>query len=586
MSNRQIKNKKYVDAKNIFLNPDDPKQKQYEAIRSIIVDETSIKAAALKFGYKISTMETLLSQAINNKIEVFPCSKRKPKTRKIPQNLNATIVKLRNSGMSAHDILQKLHSDDVKVSIRTVERVLGDFGFPRLKRRTNEALGITKRNTIIPVTAENLNLNECKPFNIDCPVAGVFFFLPYIIESGILDIIRKCPLPESSVIGAEQACLSMLLFKLIGGERLSQIQSLDHEAGLGLFAGLNILPKSTYMSTYSCRCSEQMLLDLQNEIVGNFNRAYPDIYSSKIINLDFHSIPHFGEESVMEKVWCGARGKTMKGANTVIAHDSGSNAIMYTRADILRNEEPNEIKKFIEFWKGINGQVDETLVFDCKFTIYSVLDEIATEVKFITLRKRNASLLKRTSEIPEEKWSRLHLPIPKRKRKNVSVYEERITLTKCRHEFRQITIKDHGRANPTYVILNDFDMPIKDVLILYAKRWHVEQKIAELVSFFNLNALSSPLMIRIHFDVIWTTVADTLYHAMAKDLRRFEKCLVPTIFKKFINMPGKIKYDGQKFTLKIRKRAHTPVLLGVDKLNKDIVVPWLGGKTLRLEWLP
>ena len=93
-------------------------------------------------------------------------------------------------------------------------------------------------------------------------------------------------------------------------------------------------------------------------------------------------------------------------------------------------------------------------------------------------------------------------------------------------------------------------------------------------------------MILIHFDVIWTTVADTLYHAMAKDLRRFEKCLVPTIFKKFINMPGKIKYDGQKFTLKIRKRAHTPVLLGVDKLNKDIVVPWLGGKTLRLEWLP
>ena len=119
MSNRQIKNKKYVDAKNIFLNPEDPKQKQYEAIRSIIVDEISIKAAALKFGYMISTMETLLSQAINNKIEVFPCSKRKPKTRKIPQNLNATIVKLRNSGMSAHDILQKLHNDDVKVSIQT-----------------------------------------------------------------------------------------------------------------------------------------------------------------------------------------------------------------------------------------------------------------------------------------------------------------------------------------------------------------------------------------------------------------------------------------------------------------------------------
>ena len=91
-------------------------------------------------------------------------------------------------------------------------------------------------------------------------------------------------------------------------------------------------------------------------------------------------------------------------------------------------------------------------------------------------------------------------------------------------------------------------------------------------------------MIRIHFDVIWTMIADTLYHAFARDLRRFEKTLSPSIFKKFINMPGKISYDGENFLLSIRKRSHTPVLLGVEKLCQPITVPWLDGKTLTIEW--
>jgi hypothetical protein len=70
-------------------------------------------------------------------------------------------------------------------------------------------------------------------------------------------------------------------------------------------------------------------------------------------------------------------------------------------------------------------------------------------------------------------------------------------------------------------------------------------------------------MIRIHFDILWTLIADTFYHLFSKDLRRFEKSIAPTIFKKFINMPGKVIYDGNKFTIKIRKRAYTPILKGV-----------------------
>ncbi|MBL7135599.1 MAG: hypothetical protein ISS81_03275 [Candidatus Marinimicrobia bacterium] len=119
-------------------------------------------------------------------------------------------------------------------------------------------------------------------------------------------------------------------------------------------------------------------------------------------------------------------------------------------------------------------------------------------------------------------------------------------------------------------------------MLVYAKRWHIENKISELVSFFNLNALSSPLMIMIHFDILWTFIADTLYHRFSKDMRRFENALAPTIFRKFVNMPGKIVYTGDKFYVKIRKRAHTPILMSVDKLNRPIQVPWLNNKTIQI----
>ena len=275
----------------------------------------------------------------------------------------------------------------------------------------------------------------------------------------------------------------------------------------------------------------------------------------------------------------------MKGANTIFAQDSQSNTILYTRADILRNEEADEVKKFVAYWKNINGGLNETLVFDCRFTAYRVLDELEDDkTKFITLRKRYAKLIKDTLDLPPNEWDKIHISIPKRKYKNVSVHESEVKLKDCSNTFRQIVVKDHGRSNPTFIITNNKDLPMKDILEVYAKRWRVENKLAELVAFFNLNALSSPIMIRIHFDILWTLIADTLYHRFAQDLRRFEANLAPTIFRKFIYMPGRVVYDGNKFEVRIRKRAHIPVLREVEKLQTPFQVPWLSGKTVEIIW--
>jgi transposase len=571
--------------KRFFDKPKAPLQRKYEALRSIFVDTQPYAFVAKKYGYSIKTVYSLVRDFKAGKISFFQAKKPGPISRKMPKQMQQLVLNYRKENLSAKDINSRLEQAGYKCSTRTVERVLADVNIPKLPRRTHIELGKSLKNTLIAERCVPLDFAKLKPFRYDCPVAGVFFFLPYLLESGILDIVKQSALPQSSDISAEQACLSMLLLKLVGSERLSHIESYDHEPGLGVFAGLNLLPKKSFMATYSCRTSEELLKDFQQQLMQVFKKKYPDFYQSSFINLDFHSIPHFGDQSQMEKVWCGARSKAIKGVNTMFAQDSDSNAIIYTHADILRKNETEEIRKFVTYWKTIKNAVNETLVFDCKLTSYNVLDDLSKDgIKFITLRKRTQTLISNTEKIPEKEWQKIYLPIPKRKHKTCMIHVSEITLPKCTSPVRQIIVTHHGRAQPTYVITNNMELAIKDILIVYAKRWHIEQKFAELVSFFNLNALSSPLMIRIHFDILWTVIADTLYHRFSQDLPRFEHGRADSIFRHFVNMPGQVTYDGKEFIVKIRKRAHTPILLGVKRLQQSVKIPWLDNRSLRIEW--
>ena len=150
-------------------------------------------------------------------------------------------------------------------------------------------------------------------------------------------------------------------------------------------------------------------------------RKYPDFYQAKYINLDCNEVPHFGTESLLYKVWCGSRGKTLKGANVFLAPDGNSDVILYTKADILRKNETQEINTFVDYCSIITGSLTETLVFDCKLTTYHVLGELDQEqpqVKFLTKRKRNKKLLAETALIENSLWQKVHLPIPSMQHKN------------------------------------------------------------------------------------------------------------------------------------------------------------------------
>lgn len=168
------------DLADYFKNPTSPRQKQYEAIRAIIIDGESVETVAKRYGYKTATVYSLIRDAKAGKIKLFPIVPKGPRKRRTKLEVQNRIIEFRKMNLSSPDIQVRLAEESVEISSRTIERILKDAGFGKLKRRTNNELGITDKNKIIPERSEHLDFSELEKFNVDCPAVGGFFFIPYI----------------------------------------------------------------------------------------------------------------------------------------------------------------------------------------------------------------------------------------------------------------------------------------------------------------------------------------------------------------------------------------------------------------------
>jgi hypothetical protein len=573
-----------TDLSLYFANPTTPDHKRYEALRALLFEKLPKIEVIEKFGYTEYTLQALVRDFRQGKLIFFHPKKPGPKERSSSKDLQAKIVSLRKRNLSAEDIKDKLSSESIQIGLSTIERILADQGFVKLLRRTNKDRGLTKKKTIIPEKSHQLEVLVNQKFH--CKTAGIFLFIPYLLKTNLPDIIQNSHFPETSDISKLNYLLSIISLKLIGQERLSQIDDFSLDRGLGLFAGLNVLPKSTAISTYSYSIDKDAINLFQETFIKNLNSIDGSYYSGETINLDFHTIPHFGDNPPLDNHWSGSRNKALKSAYTFIAQDADSRITSYINADIKKGEESQEILHFVEYWISVKGIVNETLVFDSRLTDYDVLEKFNDpKIKFITLRRRGSKLVENAFSLPAESWKEIKLDIPKRKYNKFKVFEHVINLVKDGHPVREIIIKDHGRETPTFLVTNNFDFPIEKCVELYARRWRIENKIAELVKFFSLNALSSPIVIRIFMDVMLTMVADICYRLFARDIYKFEDATPQTIFSKFIDVSGNIEIVDNEIIVQLRKNAHAPILISNPIFKKSYEIPWLNSMKLKYVWV-
>ena len=388
--------------------------------------------------------------------------------------------------------MELLSEEGVELSVRTVERVLAEEGLPKLPRRTRLKLGLTVRGMQVPERSEVLaSIGQMEGQRLESTGAGVFLFAPFMAQLGLHEVVQAAGLPGTKVIAATNYFLSFLALKLLGNERYAHVGEHAFDPGLGLFAGLNVLPKCTALSTYSYSLDEVHLTRLQQAFVQRSSRL--GLYDGTTINLDFHTVPHYGDQSVLEEHWAGARGRVMKGALTLFAQDAQTKLLLYTAADIQQEEADDQVLAFLSFWKRVRRGVKPTLIFDSKFTTYENLSKLNQQgVKFITLRRRGHKLIQEIEGIGS--WKRITIPNDKRKYPNPQVHESNIALRGYEGEVRQIIVRGNGHEKPAFIITNDHEALLELIVGNYARRWRVENGIAEAVKFFHLNALSSPIL--------------------------------------------------------------------------------------------
>jgi hypothetical protein len=547
-----------------FKNPKEPAQKRYEALRAYFLESLTQKEAAKRGGYSTSTFQSLVSNFLNGKVEFFVKPQYGPNRRQASDFIHERIISLRKSSHSVYEIKDILSKEEFSTSIQTINRIIKDEGFAKLPRRTGEELGITKKNMLLPPTSTAIDLDQIESFRFECQVGGIYYFIPYILQTGLYELISSAPFPETSKLSKINSIFSILALKLIGHERLSKISSYNHDTGFGFFAGLNVPPKTTATSTYSYMVDKETIQSFMKEFISQMRTTYSQYYQGDTINLDFHSIPHYGEKSEMDDNWVGAKHQRLKSALTLFAQDGESRHLLYANTDIDREDESNEIVNFVNYWTDVKGIIEQTLVFDSKLTTYDILEDLDTrKIKFITLRRRGKKLIEDANNIPEKDWIKVDLKKEKRKFNKFKMFESEITLPRTNFKVRQVIFKDHGRQVPTFLVTNNRDVELETLALHYANRWLIENKFSELVDFFNLNALSSPFMIRIYFDVVLTVIADTLYRLLAKDLKRFEDCTPKTIFADFINCRCIGEVVGDEIIIKMKKKATTPIFVFV-----------------------
>jgi hypothetical protein len=564
--------------KRFFLHPTLPKQRQYEALRAYYVDERPVAEVARDFGYSPGAFHVMCHHFRRQAAPVFFASPRPgPHAQPKKSAARESIIALRKRNYSIYEISEALKERKLPLSPTAVGEVLKAEGFAALPRRLDEERPARPHPTVEPVA--DVRAFSLAPRRFQTRCGGLFLFVPELIRLHLTELAQAARLPGSKMIPATHALRSALALKLWSIERKSHIMALVADEGLALFAGLNTIPKRSYLAEYSSRIDHAMTTTLLAawQEPGGEARLWP----GRSFNLDFHSVPYYGEHPVIERHYVSMRSRKQKSVLTFLAQDAEGHAFCYANADLRKGEEAEEIFRFIDFWTRTHGDRPRHLVFDSRLTTYGNLGRLADlGITFITLRRRSPQLRKDIALVPRSAWRTVELDVPTRKYRFPRVFEQPVELVK-HHTFRQMFIEDLGHDEATILLTND-RRGAAAVITRYAQRMLIENALSDAVRFFHLDALSSAVGLKVDFDMALLVIASGLYRLLARTMRGYADAQARQIFRDLIDTPATVEVTKTEVIVQFHRRAHLPIVIASGRLNKPVTVPWWNGVPLRL----
>lgn len=567
-----------TDLADVFLKPANATHRQYEALRAYFVDKARSVEVAHRFGYTPGSFRVLCHEFRQNPTRTFFVTPTTAKVSSSRKGVRDKVVALRKQNLSVYDIRSALDEAE-RLSVAAISKILQDEGFARLPRRADDERPPRTRPDAADVAdVRALDLSE-RSFRTK--VGGLFLFLPYLARIPLDEMLRDVGFPGTSMVPAGSAIRSLLAMKLFGSARHSHVMSYVFDEGLALFAGLNVIPKRSYLTEYSCRIRPQSY--------PSFMRGWFDavkklgLRRGSSLDLDFHTIPFHGEDALIQKHYVSKRSRRQKGVLAFVAQDADSRVFCYANGDLRKEEQNDEILRFVDFWKESTGRLPEELVFDSKLTTYGNLNKLnELGINFITLRRRSDKMLKALDEFPASAWRQAQLRNVTRAFSTPSVLDQAIELRDYEGPIRQLAIRDLGHDKPTILLTNQTRRTPATLIERYAQRMIIENGIADGIDFFHMDALSSAVAMKVNCDLQLTLMASSLYRLLGCELgEEYARAKSRHIFRDFIDASASVTIDDSDIVVRFQKRAHNPYLLAAGFDRKQTRIPWLANRRLQ-----
>jgi transposase-like protein len=568
-----------TDLARRFLVPANSTHRQYEALRAYFVEGQPSAEVARRFGYSPGAFRVLCHAFRRDPGRAFFLPPAKgPKAAPKMDKVRQQVIALRKQNLSMYDIREALKQAGNALSPASIALILKQEGFARLPRRADDER--PHRPGPTAADAADVRQLDLEPRHFRTDFGGLFLFLPALAQVPLEKMLEKAGFPGSQMVPAGAAMRSLLALKLFGSARHSHVMSHVFDEGLALFAGLNVIPKRSFLTEYSCRIDPQCY--------PKFMRAWFDAASGlglergTSFNLDFHTIPYHGDDALVEKHYVSKRSRRQKGLLAFLAEDAGSRVFCYANGQLRKREQNDEILRFVEFWKQRTGHLPEELAFDSKLTTYPNLNRLnRMGVEFITLRRRSSKLLGQIYQVPASAWRRIELENIARIYRTPRVLDEKIELRGYQGPIRQLTITDLGHEEPTLLLTNQLHRGPAHLVGRYAQRMLIENHIADGIDFFHMDALSSAVAMKVNCDLQLTLMASSLYRLLGARIGQgYERAESRHIFRDFIEATASVEIEARHVRVHIPKRAHNPLLVAAGFANTDVPVPWLGNKRL------
>jgi hypothetical protein len=565
-----------------FLQPSNATHRQYEALRAYIVEGRPGPEVAARFGYTYGSLRVLVHQFRKDPNRCFFLAPDKgPHVAPKKQALRQSVIALRKQNLSIYDISRTLAAQDQPISPVAVAEILQEEGFARLPRRDDQDRLPTTHPQ--PAAIADIGQLDLRPRTIHTRFGGLFLFLPSLAALPFDRIIKRAGLPGSPMVGAACAVRSLLALKLFGNARHSHVMSYVLDEGLALFAGLNVIPKRSFLTEYSCR--------IDPTCYPQWMRSWFDALSSAGLargtsfDLDFHTIPYHGDDALVEKHQVSKRSRRQKGVLAFLARDAEQRVFCYARADIRKQDQADEVLEFVAFWKRRTGKNPEELIFDSKLTTYAKLNRLNQKgIAFITLRRRSPALLQSIEDAPASAWRRIELDGVSRIYRTPRVLDQQVQLADYDKPIRQLAITELGHEEPTVLLTNQLKRSAAKLVGRYAQRMLIENQIEDGIDFFHMDALSSAVALHITCDLQLTLMASSLYRLLGTRIGQgYEVAKSRHLFRDFIDATAVIRVTDKEVIVRFQRRAHNPLLLAAGFAQTDVPIPWLGKKRLRID---